>query len=133
MDFSLAADEFASKYAENAVPDMLKAIHSIKRYNRFVLLAALATSYLHQAHYLWAQDAGYFAYLVPLIFDAAMVSMLIVVRTPGISRDADYVARQIVARSATVNGAAARLTAPRDTLWLDGVGNGHSRAADPGP
>ncbi|MFI5491359.1 DUF2637 domain-containing protein [Actinoplanes sp. NPDC051859] len=80
--------QFAAEYAKNAVPNMLKAIDTIKRWNRFTLLAALATSYLHQAHYLWAQDAGYFAYLVPLIFDAAMVSMLIVVRTAGIAVDA---------------------------------------------
>ncbi len=81
-------EQFAAEYARNAVPTMLKAIASIKRYNRFVLLGALATSYLHQAHYLWTQNAGYFAYLVPLIFDAAMVSMLTVVRTSGIARDA---------------------------------------------
>jgi hypothetical protein len=81
-------EQFAAEYARNAVPTMLKAIGSIKRYNRFVLLGALLTSYLHQAHYLWTQNAGYFAYLVPLIFDAAMVSMLTVVRTSGIARDA---------------------------------------------
>ncbi|MER7460943.1 DUF2637 domain-containing protein [Micromonospora sp. NPDC126480] len=81
-------EQFAAEYTRNAVPTMLKAIASIKRYNRFTLLGALATSYLHQAHYLWTQNAGYFAYLVPLIFDAAMVSMLTVVRTSGIARDA---------------------------------------------
>jgi hypothetical protein len=81
-------EHFATEYARSAVPNMLKAIDTVKRYNRFVLLAALATSYLHQAHYLWTQGASYFAYLVPLIFDAAMVSMLVVVRTHGIARDA---------------------------------------------
>jgi hypothetical protein len=100
-------EQFATEYARNAVPNMLKAINTIKRYNRFALLAALATSYLHQAHYLWTQDAGYFAYLVPLIFDAAMVSMLIVVRTPGITRDAKRGALAVFAGtallSATVN------------------------------
>ncbi|MEW2386284.1 DUF2637 domain-containing protein [Micromonospora sp. NPDC047707] len=87
-DPSTVTEQFAAEYARNAVPTMLKAIASIKRYNRFVLLGALATSYLHQAHYLWTQNAGYFAYLVPLIFDAAMVSMLTVVRTSGIAKDA---------------------------------------------
>ncbi|MER7445238.1 DUF2637 domain-containing protein [Micromonospora avicenniae] len=86
---------------------MLKAIGSIKRYNRFVLLGALATSYLHQAHYLWTQKAGYFAYLVPLIFDAAMVSMLTVVRTSGIAKDAKRGALVVFAAcgllSATIN------------------------------
>ncbi len=100
-------ERFALTYAEKAVPDMLKAIDSIKRYNRFALLGALATSYLHQAHYLWTQNAGYFAYLVPLIFDAAMVSMLIVVRTAGIAKDAKRWALAVFAGtallSATVN------------------------------
>ncbi|GGQ86769.1 DUF2637 domain-containing protein [Couchioplanes azureus] len=102
-----ATEHFAAEYARNAVPNMLKAIDTIKRYNRFTLLAALATSYLHQAHYLWTQKAGYFAYLVPLIFDAAMVSMLIVVRTPGITRDAKRSALAVFTGasllSATVN------------------------------
>ena len=100
-------EQFADAYAQNAVPDMLKAINTVKRYNRFALLGALATSYLHQAHYLWTQGAGYFAYLVPLIFDAAMVSMLIVVRTPGITKDAKRGALVVFAGtallSATVN------------------------------
>ncbi|MEV0734226.1 DUF2637 domain-containing protein [Polymorphospora sp. NPDC050346] len=81
-------EQFAAEYARNAVPTMLKSINSIKRYNRFVLIAAMLTSYLHQAHYLATQNAGYFAYLVPLIFDAAMVSMLTVVRTAGIVKKA---------------------------------------------
>ncbi|MGK5520786.1 DUF2637 domain-containing protein [Micromonospora sp. URMC 107] len=100
-------EQFAAEYARNAVPTMLKAIGSIKRYNRFVLLGALLTSYLHQAHYLWTQNAGYFAYLVPLIFDAAMVSMLTVVRTSGIARDAKRGAMVVFAAaallSATIN------------------------------
>ena len=100
-------EQFAAEYARNAVPTMLKAINSIKRYNRFVLLGALLTSYLHQAHYLWTQGASYFAYLVPLIFDAAMVSMLIVVRTAGIARDAKRGAMVVFAGaallSATIN------------------------------
>ncbi|TDC82509.1 DUF2637 domain-containing protein, partial [Micromonospora sp. KC606] len=104
---STFTEQFAAEYARNAVPTMLKAINSIKRYNRFVLLGALLTSYLHQAHYLWTQNAGYFAYLVPLIFDAAMVSMLIIVRTPGIARDAKRGAMVVFAGaallSATIN------------------------------
>ncbi|MEU4661266.1 DUF2637 domain-containing protein [Micromonospora chalcea] len=106
-DPSTFTQEFASEYARNAVPAMLKAIGSIKRYNRFVLLGALLTSYLHQAHYLWTQNAGYFAYLVPLIFDAAMVSMLTVVRTSGIAKDAKRGALVVFAcaalLSATIN------------------------------
>ncbi|MEH1164623.1 DUF2637 domain-containing protein [Micromonospora sp. CPCC 205539] len=106
-DPTAVTEQFATEYAREAVPTMLKAIKSIKRYNRFVLLAALLTSYLHQAHYLWTQNAGYFAYLVPLIFDAAMVSMLTVVRTSGIARDAKRGALIVFAcaalLSATIN------------------------------
>jgi hypothetical protein len=106
-DPATVTEQFATEYARNAVPTMLKAIGSIKRYNRFVLLGALLTSYLHQAHYLWTQDAGYFAYLVPLIFDAAMVSMLTVVRTSGIAKDAKRGAMVVFAAaallSATIN------------------------------
>ncbi|MEU1394845.1 DUF2637 domain-containing protein [Micromonospora zamorensis] len=106
-DPAAVTEQFAAEYARNAVPTMLKAIGSIKRYNRFVLLGALLTSYLHQAHYLWTQNAGYFAYLVPLIFDAAMVSMLTVVRTSGIAKDAKRGAMVVFAAaamlSATIN------------------------------
>lgn len=106
-DSATFTEQFAAEYARNAVPTMLKAIGVIKRYNRFVLLGALLTSYLHQAHYLWTQNAGYFAYLVPLIFDAAMVSMLTVVRTAGIARDAKRGAMVVFAGaallSATIN------------------------------
>ncbi|MEV0810415.1 DUF2637 domain-containing protein [Micromonospora sp. NPDC050200] len=106
-DPATVTEQFAAEYARNAVPAMLKAINSIKRYNRFVLLGALLTSYLHQAHYLWTQNAGYFAYLVPLIFDAAMVSMLTVVRTSGIAKDAKRGALVVFAAaallSATIN------------------------------
>ncbi|MFC4150590.1 DUF2637 domain-containing protein [Micromonospora mangrovi] len=106
-DAHTVTEQFAAEYARNAVPTMLRAIGSIKRYNRFVLLGALATSYLHQAHYLWTQNAGYFAYLVPLIFDAAMVSMLTVVRTSGIAKDAKRGALVVFAAaallSATIN------------------------------
>jgi hypothetical protein len=81
-------EQFAVEYAKSAVPNMLKAIETVKRYNRATLIGALVTSYLHQAHYLASIGAGYFAYLPPAIFDTAMVSMLIVVRTHGIARDA---------------------------------------------
>nr|WP_239102609.1 DUF2637 domain-containing protein [Actinoplanes siamensis] len=89
---------------------MLKAIDSVKRYNRATLIGALITSYLHQAHYLAGKGAGLFAYLPPAIFDTAMVSMLIVVRTPGIVKDAKRWAMAVfigaALLSATVNFAA---------------------------
>lgn len=100
-------EQFATEYARNAVPSMLKAIDTVKRYNRLTLIGALITSYLHQAHYLATQGAGLFAYLPPAIFDTAMVSMLVVVRTHGIARDAKRPAMLVfigaALLSATVN------------------------------
>ncbi|MGK5681346.1 DUF2637 domain-containing protein [Actinoplanes sp. URMC 104] len=103
-------EEFATEYAKSAVPNMLKAIDSVKRYNRATLIGALVTSYLHQAHYLATKGAGLFAYLPPAIFDTAMVSMLIVVRTHGIAKDAKRWAMAVfigaALLSSTVNFAA---------------------------
>jgi Protein of unknown function (DUF2637) len=103
-------EQFATEYAKSAVPNMLKAIDSVKRYNRATLIGALVTSYLHQAHYLATKGAGLFAYLPPAIFDTAMVSMLIVVRTAGIAKDAKHWAMAVFTGaallSATVNFAA---------------------------
>jgi hypothetical protein len=107
---SSLTEQFATEYAKSAVPNMLKAIDSVKRYNRATLIGALVTSYLHQAHYLATKGAGLFAYLPPAIFDTAMVSMLIIVRTHGIARDAKRWAMTVFTGaallSATVNFAA---------------------------
>ena len=107
---SSLTEEFATEYAKSAVPNMLKAIESVKRYNRLTLIGALVTSYLHQAHYLATKGAGLFAYLPPAIFDTAMVSMLIVVRTHGIAKDAKRCAMAVfigaALLSSTVNFAA---------------------------
>ena len=110
VDAHSLTEQFATEYAKSAVPNMLKAIDSVKRYNRATLVGALVTSYLHQAHYLASKGAGLFAYLPPAIFDTAMVSMLIVVRTPGIAKDAKRLAIAMFTGaallSATVNFAA---------------------------
>ncbi|WP_438862099.1 DUF2637 domain-containing protein [Paractinoplanes aksuensis] len=107
---SSLTEQFATEYAKSAVPNMLKAIESVKRYNRLTLIGALVTSYLHQAHYLATKGAGLFAYLPPAIFDTAMVSMLIVVRTHGIAKDAKRWAMAVfigaALLSSTVNFAA---------------------------
>ncbi|MEU8656924.1 DUF2637 domain-containing protein [Actinoplanes philippinensis] len=92
---------------------MLKAIESVKRYNRVTLIGALVTSYLHQAHYLASIGAGYFAYLPPAIFDTAMVSMLIVVRTHGIARDAKRAAMAVFC-GAAIFSAVVNFAAPGD-------------------
>jgi hypothetical protein len=100
-------EQFATEYAKSAVPNMLKAIESVKRYNRITLIGAMVTSYLHQAHYLASIGAGIFAYLPPAIFDTAMVAMLIVMRTHGIAKEAKRLATVVFCclalLSATVN------------------------------
>ncbi|XVU24879.1 DUF2637 domain-containing protein [Actinoplanes sp. CA-054009] len=48
-----------------------------------VLVGALGCSYVHQAHFLDHLGAGAFGWVLPLIFDLAMVAMLSVVKTAG--------------------------------------------------
>jgi hypothetical protein len=100
-------EQFATEYAKSAVPNMLKAIETVKRYNRITLIGAMVTSYLHQAHYLASIGAGVFAYLPPAIFDTAMVAMLITMRTHGIAKEAKRLATFVFCclalLSATVN------------------------------
>ncbi|AEV87187.1 hypothetical protein ACWT_6173 [Actinoplanes sp. SE50] len=135
-------EQFAIEYAKSAVPNMLKAIDSVKRYNRATLIGALITSYLHQAHYLASTGAGYFAYLPPAIFDTAMVSMLIVVRTPGIVKDAKRWAMAVfigaALLSATVNFAAPATSAcasssPWSSSWSSASNSSPDASAPTSP
>ncbi|WP_433829018.1 hypothetical protein ACQP2E_06895 [Actinoplanes sp. CA-015351] len=102
--------EFAAEYAKGAVPGMLRAIRTIKRANNLILIGALAASYLHQAHFLVSLGAGMFAWIVPAVFDLAMLSMLTVSQTAGMATDAKRAAMKILAVvviiSAAVNFAA---------------------------
>ncbi|MEU4691015.1 hypothetical protein [Actinoplanes sp. NPDC023714] len=102
--------QFAEEYAKGAVPGMLRAIRTIKRANNLILIGALAASYLHQAHFLVSLGAGMFAWIVPAVFDLAMLSMLTVSQTPGMALDAKRAAMKILAVvvviSAAVNFAA---------------------------
>ncbi|BBH66749.1 hypothetical protein ACTI_34340 [Actinoplanes sp. OR16] len=102
--------QFAEEYAKGAVPGMLRAIRTIKRANNLILIGALAASYLHQAHFLISLGAGMFAWIVPAVFDLAMLSMLTVSQTTGMALDAKRAAMKILAVvviiSAAVNFAA---------------------------
>ncbi|WP_430789727.1 hypothetical protein [Actinoplanes sp. G11-F43] len=102
--------QFATEYAKGAVPGMIRAIRTIKRANNLILIGALAASYLHQAHYLATLGAGMFAWIVPAVFDLAMLSMLTITQTPGMAVDAKRAAMKIlsivVVISAAVNFAA---------------------------
>ncbi|MEV4275811.1 DUF2637 domain-containing protein [Actinoplanes xinjiangensis] len=102
--------QFATEYAKGAVPGMLRTIRTIKRANNLILVGALAASYLHQAHYLATLGAGMFAWIVPAVFDLAMLSMLTIAHTAGMAADARRAAMKILAIvvviSAAVNFAA---------------------------
>ncbi|MDI6098105.1 hypothetical protein QLQ12_05750 [Actinoplanes sp. NEAU-A12] len=110
MPTQTLTQQFATEYAKGAVPGMLRAIRMIKRANSLILIGALAASYLHQAHYLATLGAGMFAWIVPAVFDLAMLSMLTITQTPGMAADARRAAMKIlsvvVIISAAVNFAA---------------------------
>ncbi|MEV6345960.1 DUF2637 domain-containing protein [Actinoplanes sp. NPDC051851] len=97
--------QFAAEYAKDAVPGMLKAIRTIKRANSLILVGALAASYLHQGHYLVSLGAGFFAWIVPAVFDLAMVSMLTISQTAGMAADAKRAALKILAVVVTISAA----------------------------
>lgn len=110
MTTKTLTQQFATEYARNAVPAMLRAIRIIKLANKGILLGALAVSYLHQAHYLQALGASVFSWILPAVFDLGMVSMLTITQTVGMAADAKRAAMKIlvvvVLISAAVNAAA---------------------------
>nr|WP_203824143.1 DUF2637 domain-containing protein [Actinoplanes palleronii] len=97
--------QFAAEYAKGAVPGMLKAIRTIKRANNGILAGALAASYLHQGHYLVSLGAGLFAWIVPAVFDLAMLSMLTISQTAGMAADAKRAALKVLALVVTISAA----------------------------
>jgi len=102
--------QFAAEYTKKAVPGMLRAIRTIKWANKGILVGAVAASYLHQAHFLLMLGAGFFAWIVPGVFDLAIVSMLTITQTVGMAGDAKRAALKllvvVVTISAAVNAAA---------------------------
>jgi hypothetical protein len=102
--------QFATEYTKKAVPGMLRAIRIIKWANKGILVGAVAASYLHQAHFLLTLGAGFFAWIVPGVFDLAIVSMLTITQTVGMAGDAKRAALKllvvVVTISAAVNAAA---------------------------
>ncbi|MEU4694336.1 DUF2637 domain-containing protein [Actinoplanes sp. NPDC023714] len=102
--------QFATEYAKRAVPGMLKAIRLIRLANKGIVVGAVAASYLHQAHFLETLGAGIFSWIVPAVFDLAIVSMLTITQTVGMAADAKRAALKVlvvvVVISAAVNFAA---------------------------
>ena len=107
---SSLTQQFATEYTKKAVPGMLRAIRIIKWANKGILVGAVAASYLHQAHFLLTLGAGFFAWIVPAVFDLAIVSMLTITQTVGMAVDAKRAALKllvvVVTISAAVNAAA---------------------------
>jgi hypothetical protein len=80
--------QFAAEHARNVVPAMLKTIRGARIASKIIIAGALGCSYIHQAVYLDQLGAGPFGYVLPLIFDTALVAMLQIVKTAGMAADA---------------------------------------------
>lgn len=98
------AQQFAAEYAADAVPAMLRTIRNATRYNKAILMAAMATSYTHQALFLAHAGAGVFGWVLPLLFDTAMVYMLSIIKTHGMVREAKRAAAVVFTVVALVSG-----------------------------
>jgi hypothetical protein len=84
---SLAA-QYREAQAATLVPTILKTITKVRRATGTVVLLAMAVSYLHQVHFLTDLGAGYFAYVIPLVFDTMIYLCLKVTQTVGLTADA---------------------------------------------
>jgi hypothetical protein len=96
--------QFAEQHAKDVVPAMLKTIRRAQLASKVILVGALGCSYVHQAHFLDHLGAGAFGWVLPLIFDLAMVAMLSVVKTVGMARDAKKAAAVVFALVALASG-----------------------------
>ncbi|GIE90879.1 hypothetical protein Are01nite_73590 [Actinoplanes regularis] len=84
---------------------MLKAIRIIKLANKGIVVGAVAASYLHQAHFLDHLGAGIFSWIVPAVFDLAIVSMLTITQTVGMAADAKRAALKVLIVVVVISGA----------------------------
>ncbi|WP_436523402.1 DUF2637 domain-containing protein [Actinoplanes sp. HUAS TT8] len=105
MTTTSLTQQFATAYAKKAVPGMLRAIRIIKLANKGIVVGAVAASYLHQAHFLDHLGAGVFSWIVPAVFDLAIVSMLTITQTVGMATDAKRAALKVLIVVVVVSGA----------------------------
>jgi hypothetical protein len=85
--------QFAEKYGNGAVEEMLKTITLAKRLALAIVAAVMAVSYQHQRHYLLAQDMDWFgASVTPLIIDALTLLCVKVLGATGMARTAKVIA-----------------------------------------
>jgi hypothetical protein len=101
---STLAQQFAAEHAAGAVPAMLKTIRTADRFSKVILIVAMATSYIHQALFLYYVGAGPFGFVIPLLFDTAMIYMLKVMRTVGMARAARRAAAVVFGAVTLVSG-----------------------------
>jgi hypothetical protein len=105
MTTTSLTQQFATEYAKKAVPGMLKAIRLIRLANKGIVVGAVAASYLHQAHFLQTLGAGIFSWIVPAVFDLAIVSMLTITQTVGMAADAKRAALKVLIVVVAISGA----------------------------
>lgn len=103
--------QFADEYARGIVPAMMKAIGNSKWKTRLIMIGVFAVTYTHQAKFLAADPSiGWLGWVIPGINDLAMLTMVEILQTPGMSRDAKRGAAVMLGvcggLSATVNVAA---------------------------
>jgi len=117
MNASLT-QQFRTEYARGVVPAMLKAIKAAKRDTRLIVLAVLAITYHHQAHWLTTiEGIGILGWVIPAVVDISMLRMLGIVQTAGMrpaaKRGALRMFGVLAVMSAAVNVAAPGAIAAR--------------------
>jgi signal transduction histidine kinase len=108
---STLTQQFASEYAKNVVPAMLRTIRNTKRFTLVILAGVLAISYPHQAMFLATVDGvGWLGWVIPVVVDVALLTMVNIVQTVGMAQAAKRAALWMIVFcgliSATVNVAA---------------------------
>jgi len=112
MNTTSLTAEFRAEYAKGVVPAMLKAIKAAKRDTRLIVLAVLAITYHHQAHWLTTIDGiGILGWVIPAVVDISMLRMLGIVQTAGMKFPAKRGALKMFAALAVMS-AAVNVAAP---------------------
>lgn len=85
--------QFAEKYGNGAVEEMLRTITLAKRLALAIVTAVMAVSYQHQRHYLLSIATDSFgAAVIPLIIDALTLLCVKVLGATGMARPAKVIA-----------------------------------------
>lgn len=82
------ATQYREAQAANLVPTILKTITTVKRATGLVVILAMGVTYAHAAHFYTDLGAGWFAWILPAVFDIMIYLCLKVTQTPGLKADA---------------------------------------------